>query len=187
VERGVHFGLGSVQKIDMVVVEWYDRMQVIENITSNQRLTVNYGNADQEMQRMGSRQADPIMKNVTDQVGIEFLHKESDYTDYNVQNMLMHKLSQYGPAISIADVNGDDLDDVYISGSHFNEGTFLLQSKGGTFTEVDLLPGESGDDKLEEELGSLFLDVDGLHNLRYQISRVVAHVCVQPIMIKMVI
>lgn len=161
VERGVHFGLGSVQKIDMVVVEWYDRMQVIENITSNQRLTVNYGNADQEMQRMGSRQADPIMKNVTDQVGIEFLHKESDYTDYNVQNMLMHKLSQYGPAISIADVNGDDLDDVYISGSHFNEGTFLLQSKGGTFTEVDLLPGESGDDKLEEELGSLFLDVDG--------------------------
>jgi hypothetical protein len=52
------------------------------------------------------------------------------------------------------------LDDFYVSGSHFNKGSFFIQKSDGNFEQKDLLPGPDGDLKREEELGVLFFDAD---------------------------
>jgi hypothetical protein len=100
------------------------------------------------------------MQEVTDQRGLNYLHNEYDFNDSGVQPLLLHKLSQYGPGLSVGDVNGDGLDDLYISGAFEYKGTFLVQQQNGTFQEQDLLEGNDPQNR-QEEMGSLFFDADG--------------------------
>ena len=43
------------------------------------------------------------------EVNIPYHHKELDFIDFNYQPLLYHKLSQFGPGISVEDINGDGL------------------------------------------------------------------------------
>ncbi len=63
--------------------------------------------------------------------------------------------------MAVADVNGDQLDDFFVSAGHFRKGRFFIQKADGTFQERDLLEGPDGRDKRGEDLGVLFFDVDG--------------------------
>ena len=48
--------------------------------------------------------------------------EEVEFIDYNHEPLLLHKLSQYGPGISVGDVNDDGRDDYYISGPSESSG-----------------------------------------------------------------
>ncbi len=90
--------------------------------------------------------------------GPDFIHAEEDYTDFNVQPMLLHKLTQQGPGMAVTDWNADGYDDLYVSGSYDHPGTFF-QGTGSGFTEIPSL--FTGQDSLRrEELGILFFDAD---------------------------
>lgn len=161
VQQGAHFGLGAVMLLDSVRIEWpRGKEQVLYEVPANQYLQVDYLHAREPAVRPEMKKA-TIFREISRESGVDFLHPESDYIDYNVQKLLLHKLSQYGPGMAVSDVNGDGLDDFYVGGSHFNKGQFFLQKRDGTFLEQDLLPGPDGEDKREEELGVLFFDADG--------------------------
>jgi len=166
VEAGAHFGLGSISQLDSVVIIWQEgKTEVLKNVAANQVLEVNIQNASPSTLYRQPSTVNPlpstVFTDITALLNINFIHRESDYIDYNVQRLLPHKLSQYGPGMAVSDVNGDGLDDFYIGGSHFNKGTFFIQQANGSFEMQDLLPGPDGDAKTEEELGVLFFDADG--------------------------
>lgn len=160
VQMGAHFGLGEVTILDSVRIEWPGgKRQVLYGVSANQNLKVDYENAYM-VNLPSSDDTSPVFKEVSEEMGVDFFHPESDYIDFNVQGLLLHKLSQLGPGIAVSDVNKDDLDDFYVGGSHFNKGRFFIQQSDGTFLEKDLLPGVEGESKREEELGVLFFDAD---------------------------
>lgn len=163
VEPVAHFGLGERTVVDKLTVVWPDSsVQVIRDIAVNQLLTLHQKDAGDIMnvEADSSDHTETFFKNVTAESGISYVHQEWDYNDFNVQPLLPHKLSQYGPGLSVGDVNGDGLDDVYLAGAFEYKGTFFIQRQDGTFGEEDLLIGNDPENR-EEELGSLFFDADG--------------------------
>ncbi|MFK8163736.1 MAG: VCBS repeat-containing protein [Lewinella sp.] len=88
-----------------------------------------------------------------------FTHEELDYIDFNVQPMLLRKISQQGPALAVTDWNEDGIDDIYVSGGYDVAGTFLEGTTTG-FQQVPTRFTLPSDNK-QEELGSLFFDADG--------------------------
>ncbi|MFD2573103.1 VCBS repeat-containing protein [Spirosoma soli] len=171
VEPIAHFGLGAVNTIDEVRIIWpaHDgqpaRQQTLRNVKANQVLTVDIRNAREPVSKP-AKQPTGLFTEVTDSLSIAFQHQEPEYIDFNTQKLLPHKLSQYGPGVSVGDVNGDGLDDLFLGGSRLNKGRFLIQSASGSFIEKDLLttetqPGSTTFTKGEEDMGTLLFDADG--------------------------
>ena len=164
VEYALHFGLGDTAKVDWLRVTWPDgRMQEIGPEGANQVIVVDYANAPEPPAGAGSSVAATLMKEVTDAVEVEFVHRENDYDDYIKEVLLPHKMSQFGPSVAVGDVNGDGRDDFYVGGAAGQSGVLYLQDSEARFRQTGRSPWT--DDARFEDLGTLFFDADGDRDL----------------------
>lgn len=157
-ENTVHFGLGTATKVDSVIVKWQNgKSQKLTELPINQTVVVKFN--QKSTPQYGSPFALLNDLNPKD-FGLDYLNRDSDYIDFNFQKTLPHKFSQYGPAISVGDVNGDGRDDIYIGGSALYDGTWFIQSADGHFSKK-AVAYKTDPRKQEEELGTLLFDADG--------------------------
>ncbi|MEZ4902436.1 MAG: VCBS repeat-containing protein [Spirosomataceae bacterium] len=161
VEPIAHFGLGEYTHIDSALVTWPNgKQQILFNVLSDRLIHVSQKEAHQKSVPSVPN-SKYLFEDWNDSLNIHWTHQEPEYIDFNVQKLLPHKLSQYPPAISAADINGDGLDDFFVGGSRFHKGSFFLQNLNGKFTIADLLPGKGSLNKVQEDMGTLFFDADG--------------------------
>lgn len=160
IEPVVHFGLGKEPSVQQVKITWPGgKSQVINNVRANQVLVVKERDAILAPEDQ-ARPAPALFTDITDALQVPYRHEETDMIDFNVQKLLPHKLSQYGPALAAGDVNGDGLEDVFVGGAAQHKGRFLLQQRNGQFKVADLLPGAEGAEKASEDMGVLLFDAD---------------------------
>ena len=160
IEPVAYFGLGKNKAVAQLKITWPDgKTQLLKNVKANQCLTVKQSNA-QSAVSAPTKPTKLIFEDVTDALKIDYTHQELDQIDFNVQKLLPHKLSQFGPALAVGDVNNDGLDDVFVAGARTFKGIFLLQNKAGKFIKSDLLPGKNGLEKNTEDMGALLFDAD---------------------------
>ncbi|RWY54284.1 VCBS repeat-containing protein [Mucilaginibacter gilvus] len=140
IQNMVHFGITSATVIDSVVVKWPNgKKQILKNVKVDQLLTLKTLDAKMpyNWQQPGSTKS--LFTEVTKAAGVNFIHKESEYVDFNIQKLLPHKLSAYTPALSSADINGDSLDDIVIGGNDGSPAQVFLQQRKGKFVQRNLL------------------------------------------------
>jgi len=158
-ENVVHIGLGATQKVDSVVINWSaDKKIIITEVLINQTVEIKY---DTKIFQPGSfvNKTTLFEEMNPASIGLDFMHRDTDYIDFNFQKTLPHKFSQYGPSIAVGDVNGDGLDDAYLSGSAMMDGTWLIQTSNGKFIKK-AVSYKIDPNKREEELGTLLFDAD---------------------------
>ncbi len=156
----VHFGLGHSTVVDTIKVVWPDgKQQLLTHVPADQRIVIAHRNAkDEEGQQMNNNK--PIFKELSYSKGLRFLHKENAYSDLMADPLMPHTYSTMGPALVAGDINGDELDDLFIGGSAGNPACFYLQNREGGFSRINF-----PQDSACEDLGALLFDADNDNDL----------------------
>ncbi|HVG16107.1 MAG TPA: FG-GAP-like repeat-containing protein, partial [Chitinophagaceae bacterium] len=162
-----HFGLDTIQSIDSVIIKWLGgRMQLIQEVKPNQVLTVDVRNARSGFPLDYQSATVPLFSDVTTALKGDLVNKERDFIDFNIQKLLPHKLSEYGPALAVGDIDGNGLDDIVSGGASKFDALIFLQQKDGTFINKRLLNGvDSIPGKVSEDMGVLLFDADNDRDL----------------------
>lgn len=162
----VHFGLGTTTTIDSLIVQWPNgKTTVQQNLNTNQLLSLSMENATTPLRNLLAHTQESYFKEITSTFSGGFTHQENDFDDFEKQILLPHKMSQFGPAIAVADINNDGLEDFYAGGASGQSPSLFLQNKSGTFETTGIQFWEK--EKAYEDIDALFVDInnDGLKDL----------------------
>lgn len=160
VEHGLFFGLGKDVKVEKVEVIWPNgTMNSYANVDANTTLTASYTDAKSTGNQSANNVNTLVSKIETKNLGLDYKHLENEFNEFTEEILLPHNVSQNGPFSASADVNGDGFDDLFIGGAVGQSGTLYFQDANGKFEKSESQPWRN--DALSEDLGSLFLDVDG--------------------------
>jgi enediyne biosynthesis protein E4 len=156
VDGVLHVGLDTVRVVDSLEVIWPDgKYELLKNIKVNQTLTLKYSSAVTRV-ATETKSVPLLFKEVTEELGINYQHKENNFVDFKVQPLLPYMHSMNGPGIAVADVNGDGLEDFYVGGATDHSGAMFIQQANGKFKKESTLQIDS----LSEGMGVLFFDAD---------------------------
>jgi enediyne biosynthesis protein E4 len=161
VDSRLHFGLGGSTRIDSLVVIWPDhRFQTLTNVSADRIVTLSQQDASGRYQYLKRSPPDErSFADVSAQLEIDFKHEENTFFDYDREPLMPHLLSTEGPALAVADVNGDGLDDLYVGGAKWQGGRLYLQQRDGRF-HASAQPAVQAD-SLNEDVDAVFFDANG--------------------------
>ena len=157
----LHFGLGNAKAADSLKVIWPDgNLFVQKNVQANQPLTIAERNGSNSPGRNNLQKKNTTYyKDITAQSNINFVHKENDFIDFKEETLLPWQLSKYGPALAVADINKDGLDDFFAGGAISQASVVYIQNTNGTFRKT--LQPDIEKDKESEDVGAVFFDANG--------------------------
>ncbi|MET0637438.1 MAG: VCBS repeat-containing protein [Chitinophagaceae bacterium] len=156
VDYVLNFGLGQASNIKQVLVYWTpDSVTVVKSPAINS--TINVNRADAVFLTPADTNRTSLFSDLSVNSGLDFRHHENAFVDFKREFLIPYQLSRQGPKMSVADVNGDGLEDVFIGGALGQGGKMFLQNMDGRFRVSESQPWTGSG---SEEIGSLFFDAD---------------------------
>lgn len=154
----LHFGIGSQVKVDSLIVRWPNgQEQRLQNVGANQRLRLNIKASKSQLEAT-PKIASTLFSEETQERKIDFRHIENEYDDFEQEVLLPHKLSSFGPALAVGDVQGDGLEDFFIGGAHGQASALYIQLANGHFARQEVAAFVQ--DAEFEDIDALFFDLE---------------------------
>ncbi|MCB0645358.1 MAG: VCBS repeat-containing protein [Saprospiraceae bacterium] len=150
-------GIGHQDRIDSLLVIWPDgAIQKITNVGIDTLLTFDIKNAGDQILLAGSpeqaRWFEAMTSNFTP-------HIENDFVDFYYEPNIPFKTSREGPAMAVADINGDGAQDVYLGGAKGQAGQLYVYNTSSRQFE---LKEEKAFERFTyfEDVSAAFFDAD---------------------------
>lgn len=127
--------------IDSMLLIWPDNsFQKITIPSNGASLTVTYQKGlplfdYSSLQKLHVNKSFPIA-DITQTTGINYVHRENMFVDFNTERLIPHMVSTEGPALAVADVNHDRLDDVFIGSAKDSKSVLYIQQPSGKFVKT---------------------------------------------------
>lgn len=165
VDYRLHFGIGQISKVDTMLVEWNDgKTYYFTDIVASQFISITKAQGRPYVKR-NRTSAKTWLTEIQTPPGIEYVHQENDYSDFDYDRLLFIMTSNEGPCLCKGDVNADGLDDFYVGGAKGQAGKLYVQRSNGSFVSMftDILNQDSD----SEDVDCIFLDAnqDGFDDL----------------------
>ena len=163
----LHIGLGDSGSIDSIHLIWPDgSYQGLE--VANFDTTIQYDWKSNlplfDYSGLKSpKEQTYVFADVTKETGIDFRHKENPFVEFNREKLIPYMVSSEGPAITAGDINGDQLEDLFIGGAKREKSKFYIQNKSGLFQSRTSLALEQ--DSLYEDVDAQLIDIDNDNDL----------------------
>ena len=149
------FGIGT-KKIDSLQVIWPNgKFKIIKKVVNNTTYNLNIADAKSKYIPKTEIQKPLFLKKKS----TFLVHKENDYIDFDYEGLISKILSQEGPTLAVADINGDGNDDVFIGGAKEQAGKIYLNNGNDSYTSSTQKDLES--DANYEDTAASFFDADG--------------------------
>lgn len=135
-EPMVHFGYGDQTVVDSIRIIWpNNQTQLLKNIAVDQTLTIApenttafaYETVSQKRTSSSKESSHMLFTRTPDNLGIDFVHKEDRYIDFNRQKLIPYQISDRGPAVAVGDLNEDGMEDLFFGGSKFISSQVFIQ------------------------------------------------------------
>jgi hypothetical protein len=155
----LHFGVGQASQIERIIVRWPDgKESSLEGQPVNQVITISYGDAEPP-RNSPSPETKLFVQEDPGKMGLDYRHSENDFEDFNRERLLPHRLSRLGPAVAVADINGDGTEDLFLGGAAGQEAKLFTASANGRFQIIS--QGTFNAAKGQEDVAATFLDAEG--------------------------
>ncbi|MDH7447930.1 VCBS repeat-containing protein [Aquimarina sp. 2201CG14-23] len=150
-------GLGKTKKVDSIRAIYPNgKSELLQNITLNSQVELDQKNANEKYQYTSTSDN----KYFEEVAHILEEHKEDPYVDFDYEGLIYKMQSREGPALAIADINGDGNEDVFIGGAYNQTGKLYTQNASG---KLSLTSFET--EEFFEDTTAIFEDIDGDNDL----------------------
>jgi len=149
-----NFGFKETDSLTLTINWPSGKRTQLQNIEVNKTLTLFEKDAQTVVKKEGIVTQDIFTKNSNT---IQFVHKENNYIDFNVDRLLPFMRSAEGPKMAVADVNNDGTEDLFIGGSKNNIASLFIQ-KNTTFIKKEKTTFNN--QRAAEDAESIFFDAD---------------------------
>jgi hypothetical protein len=150
-----NFGFKDKENVNLTVTWPSGKRTHLQNIEVNKTLTLFEKDAVVVLNKDKKNNKELFIK---DKNTLQFVHKENNYSDFNVDRLLPFMRSTEGPKMAIADINNDGKQAIFIGGSKNNIASLFIQNNDSfTQSKTPIFDKQ----KSAEDTESLFFDADG--------------------------
>lgn len=131
-EPVIHYGISKKAKIDSLSIIWPDQsIQTLTSIKPNTSHVLKPKSNDRKIDitKLFYDENKPWFSLAENDFGLNYVHEENPFNDFDVQKLIPHKISDHGPAVEVADINKDGLEDVIFGASRYIPAKIYLQEK----------------------------------------------------------
>ncbi|HYG39629.1 MAG TPA: VCBS repeat-containing protein [Cytophagales bacterium] len=150
-------GLGDTKTIDSMRITWpNDMRQLLTDVETNKNIKLDIKNAYIPFKKILNNSK--YLVEDFEPNGVDFIHKENEFNDFDKDRLLYYMMSTEGPALAVKDLNNDNLDDFYIGGAKEQAGAIFIQTASGDFNKISTNAFEL--DSVFEDIDAVFFDAD---------------------------
>lgn len=127
------FGLGEIDAIDSVQVSWPEgEQEAFKSISINTHQKLQKGNGELSESKL------TVEEEILPESPFNWIHQEKNsIKESDREYLIPRSYAISGPAVAVADVNGDGLEDVYLGGAKDQAGELHLQQADGSFEKIE--------------------------------------------------
>lgn len=159
----VHVGLEGTP-VDSVVVVWPDNTrQLVREAIKNRTVTIAYRKGlpafDYRSLTDIRKKQKVFVSNIAKDLGVHFIHQENTFPEFDREALMPHMVSTEGPALAIADIDGDGREDLFFGAAKSKKSEVYIQQSSGGFQKLAQPALDA--DSVYEDVDALFADVNG--------------------------